>query len=150
MCSNRSSLHIQTWSFIAPQDALYLFALPQGVSSSTLDSDLTVKAKEASFCMIEKTALCLACIQYIRNIYIPATTTTYTFYQHAQTCGIPWSRVKSSQVIVQRVKSVQVMVCLHIFPIFSFLAKMLSSLSRYDNIFARNENIGKIYKRTIT
>lgn len=62
MCSNRSSLHIQTWSFIAPQDALYLFALPQGVSSSTLDSDLTVKAKEASFCMIEKTALCLACI----------------------------------------------------------------------------------------
>ena len=65
MCSNRSSLHIQTWSFIAPQDALYLFALPQGVSSSTLDSDLTVKAKEASFCMIEKTALCLACMYLV-------------------------------------------------------------------------------------
>ena len=47
-------------------------------------------------------------------------------------------------------KPVQVIVCLHIFPIFSFLAKMLSSLSRNDNIFARNENIGKICKRTIT
>ena len=46
-------------------------------------------------------------------------------------------------------KSVQVIVCLHIFPIFSFLAKMLSSLIRNDNIFARNESIGKIYKRTI-
>ena len=49
-----------------------------------------------------------------------------------------------------RLKSVQVMVRLHIFPIFSFLAKMLSFLSRNDNIFARNENIGKICKRTIT
>ena len=39
-------------------------------------------------------------------------------------------------------KSVQVMVRLHIFPIFSFLAKMLSFLCRRDNIFARNENIG--------
>ena len=38
-------------------------------------------------------------------------------------------------------KSVQDMVCLHIFPIFLFLAKMLSLLSRNDNIFARNENI---------
>ena len=36
-------------------------------------------------------------------------------------------------------KSVQVMVCLHIFLMFSFLAQMLSFLSRYDNIFARNE-----------
>ena len=42
------------------------------------------------------------------------------------------------------------MVRMHIFQIFSFLAKMLSSLSRNDNIFARNENIGKICKRTIT
>ena len=42
-------------------------------------------------------------------------------------------------------KSVQV-----ISPIFSFPAKMLSSLSRNDNIFARNENIRKICKRTIT
>ena len=47
-------------------------------------------------------------------------------------------------------KSVQVIVCLHIFSIFSFLAKMLSSLSRYVNIFSRNENIGKMCKRTIT
>ena len=47
-------------------------------------------------------------------------------------------------------KSVQVMVCFRIFPIFSFLAKMLSFLSRNDNIFARNENIGKICKQTIT
>ena len=47
-------------------------------------------------------------------------------------------------------KSVQVMVRLHIFPIFSFLAKMLSFLLRDDNIFARNENIGKICKQTIT
>ena len=39
------------------------------------------------------------------------------------------------------VKSIQVMVCWHIFLIFSFLAKMLSSLSRNHNIFARNENI---------
>ena len=42
------------------------------------------------------------------------------------------------------------MVSLHIFPIFSFLAKMLSSLSRNDNVFARNENIGKICKLTVT
>ena len=42
------------------------------------------------------------------------------------------------------------MVRLHIFPIFSFLAKMLSSLFRNDNTFPRNENIGKICKRTIT
>ena len=41
------------------------------------------------------------------------------------------------------IESVQVLVRLHIFPIFSFLEKMLSSLSRNDNIFARNENIGK-------
>ena len=47
-------------------------------------------------------------------------------------------------------KSVQFMVRLHIFPILSFLAKMLSLLLRVDNIFARNENIGKICKRTIT
>ena len=47
-------------------------------------------------------------------------------------------------------KSSQVMVRLHIFPVFSFLSKMLSSLSRNDNIFARNENIGKICMRTIT
>ena len=47
-------------------------------------------------------------------------------------------------------KSVQVMVRLRIFPIFSFLAKVLSFLSRNDNIFARNENIRKICKRTIT
>ena len=47
-------------------------------------------------------------------------------------------------------KSVQVMVCLHIFPIFSFLAKTLSFPSSNNNIFARNENIGKICKRTIT
>ena len=40
-------------------------------------------------------------------------------------------------------QSVQVMACLHTFPIFSFLAKMLSS--RNDNIFAR-----KICKLTIT
>ena len=46
-------------------------------------------------------------------------------------------------------KSNQVMVPLHIFPIFSFLAKMLSFLLRDDNIFAWNENIGKICKRTI-
>ena len=36
-------------------------------------------------------------------------------------------------------KSVQVMVRLHIFPIFSFLANILC---RKDNIFASNENIG--------
>ena len=47
-------------------------------------------------------------------------------------------------------KSVQVMVCLHIFPIFSFLAKMLSFLRSYDNMFARIENIGKTCKLTIT
>ena len=52
--------------------------------------------------------------------------------------------------IVNQVKSVWVMVCLHIFPVFSFLAKILSSNSRNDNIFARNENIGKICKRTTT
>ena len=46
---------------------------------------------------------------------------------------------------VALLKSVQVMVRLHIFPIFSFLAKMLSYLLR-----ARNENIGKICKLTIT
>ena len=40
-------------------------------------------------------------------------------------------------------KSVQVMVRLHIFPIFSFLAKMLSFLLRDDNIFARNEKSEK-------
>ena len=38
----------------------------------------------------------------------------------------------------------------YIFKTFSFLAKMLSFLCRKDNIFARNENIGKICKRTIT
>ena len=37
-----------------------------------------------------------------------------------------------------------------LFLILSFLAKMLSSLSRNDNIFARNETMGKICKRTIT
>ena len=42
------------------------------------------------------------------------------------------------------------MVRMHIFPIFLFLAKMLSFLHSKDNIFARNENIGKICKRTIT
>ena len=48
------------------------------------------------------------------------------------------------------IKSVQVIIRLHIFLIFSFLEKMLSFLSRYDNIFARNETIGKKCKRTIT
>ena len=48
------------------------------------------------------------------------------------------------------VKSVEIMVRLHIFSIFSFLAKMLSFLLRDDNIFARNENTGKICKQTIT
>ena len=47
------------------------------------------------------------------------------------------------------VKSVQVMVRLHIFPIFSFLEKMLSSLSRNDNIFARNESGPKL-KQTLS
>ena len=42
------------------------------------------------------------------------------------------------------------MVSLHILPIFSFLAKMLSFLCKQDNIFARNENIGKTCKQTIT
>ena len=37
---------------------------------------------------------------------------------------------------------------LHIFTIFSCLAKMLWSLSRNDNILARNENIERIYKQT--
>ena len=36
------------------------------------------------------------------------------------------------------------------FSIFSILGKMLSYLLRDDNIFARNENIGKICKQTIT
>ena len=36
------------------------------------------------------------------------------------------------------------------FPIFSFLSKMLSILCRKDYIFARDENIRKICKRTIT
>ena len=36
---------------------------------------------------------------------------------------------------------VQVTICLTIFQIFSFLAKMLSFLLRNDNIFTRNENI---------
>ena len=53
-------------------------------------------------------------------------------------------------VQMRLLKSVQVIVCLHIFTIFSFLAKMLSSLSRNDKNFARNENIRKICKRTIT
>ena len=35
------------------------------------------------------------------------------------------------------------MVCLHIFPVFSFLAKMLSFLLRDDNILTRNEDIEK-------
>ena len=51
---------------------------------------------------------------------------------------------------MDELKSVEVMVRLHIFPIFSFLAKMLSFLLRDDNIFARNENIRKICKQTIT
>ena len=52
--------------------------------------------------------------------------------------------------IVNSLKYVQVMVRWHIFRIFSFLAKMLSFLLRDDNIFERNENMGKICKRTIT
>ena len=47
-------------------------------------------------------------------------------------------------------KSVQVMVRLHIFPIISFLAKMLSFWLRDDNIFSRNESIGKMCMQTIT
>ena len=54
------------------------------------------------------------------------------------------------QIISNVLKSVQVMVRLHIFPIFSFLAKTLSFLLRDDNIFARNENIGKIRMWMIT
>ena len=38
----------------------------------------------------------------------------------------------------------------YFYPMFSFLAKILSFLLRNDNIFARNLNIGKICKRTIT
>ena len=52
--------------------------------------------------------------------------------------------------LITLLKYVQVIGRLHIFPIFSFLTKMLSSLSRNDNIFATNENIGKICKRTTT
>ena len=44
---------------------------------------------------------------------------------------------------VRELKSIQVMVRLHIFPIFSFLGKVLSFLKRDDNIFARKEIIGK-------
>jgi len=39
---------------------------------------------------------------------------------------------------------------LHIFPKFLFLVEVLSFLQRKDNIFARNENIRKICKQTIT
>ena len=48
--------------------------------------------------------------------------------------------------INEQVKSIQVKVRLHIFLIFSYLAKMFPSLSRNDNIFARNESIRKICK----
>ena len=41
------------------------------------------------------------------------------------------------------------MIYMHMFPIFSFLEKMLSFLSRNDNVLARNENIGNICKWTI-
>ena len=52
---------------------------------------------------------------------------------------------------LQLLKSVQVMVRLHILMMISFLAKMLLSfLLRDDNFLARNESIGKICKRTIT
>ena len=47
--------------------------------------------------------------------------------------------------MVWTIKSVQIMVPLHFFPIFSFLAKVLSFLP-----FDRNENIWKICKRTVT
>ena len=41
-------------------------------------------------------------------------------------------------------KSIQIMVRLHIFQMFSFLAKMLSFLLRSDNIFARSSSYGPL------
>ena len=48
---------------------------------------------------------------------------------------IPWSSAFSDRKSRRFLKSVQTMVRLHIFPIFSFLAKMLSFLCIKDNSF---------------
>ena len=58
-------------------------------------------------------------------------------------------RFQDSQMIIENKKNSSSFKW-YIFPIISFLAKFLSSLSRNDNIFARHENIGKICKWTIT
>ena len=71
-----------------------------------------------------------------------STTTTTT--------QAPYAEKKSTIILELKVENIQVMVRLHIFPIFSFLAKMLSFLCKQDNNFSRNENIGKTCKRTIT
>ena len=59
---------------------------------------LTVKAKEASFCMIEKTALCLEVCMYMFLIYIHIYShtlgTTYTYTQ----CSTP-IKLSVSQMI---------------------------------------------------
>ena len=63
--------------------------------------------------------------------------------------GLSSHRMVHRHFLMNKLKSVQVIVRLHIFLIFSFLANFLSFLLRDDNIFARNENIVKICKRTI-
>ena len=70
-----------------------------------------------------------------------ANVISSSFHQNCEI--VLWKKKENYQL-----KSVQVMVRLHIFPIFSFLAKMLSFLS---TTFLREMKISvKISKRTIT
>ena len=88
---------------------------------------LTVKAKEASFCMIEKTALCLEVCMYMFLIYIHIYShtlgTTYTYTQ----CSTP-IKLSVSQMIA------------FLFPIkyASVYVKLLRRVYSYPILFLDN------------
>ena len=69
--------------------------------------------------------------QYIRTTYESINMTVWCLHVNMVKCFLARTKVRSSYG------------SLAYFPIFSFLAKMLSFLLRDDNIFARNENVGK-------
>ena len=76
-----------------------------------------------------------------------------SFHMHIAGTSVMWSIFKAQHICQDSnlIKSIQFIVHLHIIPISSFLAKVLSLRKhKKDNIFARNEDIGKICTWTIT
>ena len=125
------------------------FLLFQGYES------ISQPKKDAFFALCKNLGYLLAYLRYIKAMQCKKGT--YISLKNANFFDKSWPWATVHQSIFYKsynelslLKYVQVIVRLNIFTIFSFLAKMLSFLLRDDNIFARNENIRKICKRTIT